>query len=625
MAKKSLRVLKDGEEIYPSSISTRNIFDSNGLNLEEKIDSINNVTAAFSEGTTIATVNGTAIKVPNMSASQVISGTTIFNTISAMKSSTRSFVEGEILETKGYYQINDGGHSKFMVVSNQESGDDATIIVLNDGHRAKIMIPSSGVFNFRQFGAKSRELQNDFDCHDALIKYLNFIANEGVIYSLYIPGGVWQFSKTNITQECNIFGDNSQASLVPGKTVIVPISGGTQDYIWKVSGQNTRIINLFFTRSPYGIGAIKQMGALTTQSGYTASSCPTALVLEDLEDGYFDGIYFGFCLNCLQISNTKNTYIGYLNIRQSGGSVGGKRSVIRIGDNVQGLYIDYLNAEVISGNVFYGYGSDANSITQFIMNDLQMEGTHAGTSTNISDPGYSHSIGHWFIFNGKLGSADNPCILHSASISNLKSYNQYDNVSYKSMALFGHETNVPMGFIVGNVFVSAISGDGPWYIYDTQPGAYFVFNQPVRSTVDGFYLSDASMPLIQSIDRRDNIAPAAMALASRVSYKSGAVSAHGICGSNDAANYYELYSLNGRGFNIRFYNKNGVSKFTASYIKQINNSWGTTWQNVQVNCSTTVGWQVVSIPCGTDTNYPVKIRIKGLPKLIDYFVDYEEL
>ena len=69
MAKKSLRVLKDGEEIYPSSISTRNIFDANGLNLEEKIDSINNVTAAFSEGTTIATVNGTAIKVPNMSAS----------------------------------------------------------------------------------------------------------------------------------------------------------------------------------------------------------------------------------------------------------------------------------------------------------------------------------------------------------------------------------------------------------------------------------------------------------------------------------------------------------------------------------------------------------------------------
>ena len=140
------------------------------------------------------------------------------------------------------------------------------------------------------------------------------------------------------------------------------------------------------------------------------------------------------------------------------------------------MYIDYLNSEVISGNIFYGYGTDPDSITQFIMNDLQMESTHATTSNNISDPGYSHSIGHWFVFNGKLGSEDYPCILHSASISNLKCFHQFGGVDYKMMALFGHETNVPMGFIVGNVFINSIQSTGPWYIYDTAPGAYFTFN-----------------------------------------------------------------------------------------------------------------------------------------------------
>ena len=616
---------QNGEEVFPSSIQTKYIFDENGLTLEERLESANSVIPEYTEGTTIATVGGTPIKVPYMSASQVINGTTIFNNVASLKASTDSFTEGQVIQTKGYYQINDGGQSKYIVTVDQVAGDDATIIVLQDGHRAKIMDPSSGVFNFRQFGAKSYESDTSFDCHDSLIKYLNYIQTSGNLYSLYIPGGIWQFSSTDITTECNIFGENSQASLVPGKTVIVPMSGGSQDYVFKVSGQCIRITNLFFTRQNYGISSVKQLGALSgTTTGYTSATCPRMVVLENLEDGYFDGLYFGFASNCLDISNTKNTYIGYLNIRQCGGAIGGVRSIIRIGDNVQGLYIDYLNSEVISGNIFYGYGTDPNSITQFIMNDLQMESTHATTSNNISDPGYSHSIGHWFVFNGKLGSEDYPCILHSASISNLKCFHQYGGVDYKMMALFGHETSVPMGFIVGNVFISSIQSTGPWYIYDTAPGAYFTFNQPVRSTVNGFYLNDANMPLIQSINKRNNIAPAAMALASKVSYKSGAISSHGIVGSNNTDEYYQVYSLNGKGLNIRFYNKDGVSSFTVSVQRQINGVWETSWNNFPVTCSSTVSWQIVSIPCVT-TGYPTIVRIKGLPKLIDYFVDYEEI
>jgi hypothetical protein len=96
---------------------------------------------------------------------------------------------------------------------------------------------------------------------------------------------------------------------------------------------------------------------------YQDATCYRSIIIDGVTNSTFSSLYFTFMQNALDISNTTNTYFGFLNIRLAGGKFNNVRSVIRIGDNVEGVYFDYLNAEGIRGNVFYGYGTDINAPT----------------------------------------------------------------------------------------------------------------------------------------------------------------------------------------------------------------------------------------------------------------------
>lgn len=627
MSNKLIIKNEEGEDIFLSSVRIEDVVDRDGITLQQKLDSINEVVPEFSEGVTIATVGGKAIKVPEtLMGKQIITGVTFFNKTQDIIDSTDNFIDGQVLETRGFYLVNDGGGNKYLVKTTVTGEDDgATLIHLKNGLWAEVIPPSNGVFNFRQFGAKTFSLDTTFDCKNSLLKYINYNHRKEEDFKLYIPGGPWQFSQTDLSSQSGffIYGENINSSLLPGKTVILPISGGSQSYIWKISGNNITINNLSFTRSN-NFGGAKQMGEITSTNAYTSATCTTAVIFDGVTNGYFDGLYFSFCSNCFDVVNTTNTYFGYLNLRQSGGSVGGVRSAVRIGDNVSGVYFDYFNAEVINGNVFYGYGIDNSSPTQFIINDFQMEGTHATSGGSSTDPGYQHSgITHWFVFNGKLGSKDAPCILNSVSISNLCSYNTISGVTYKSMALFGHEDSTKsMGFIVGNAFVSFVDGSGPWYVYDTQPNAYFCFNQPISSTTKGFYLVNASAPLINTFNKRVNLIQGYQ-FSNKVSYKSGAYSSHSLVGSG---NEYNLYAFPNKSFQIRFYNSGGTTtsfKVNISRYDENSGTWVLIETNKSISCNSSVGWQTTTI--SLDLNIPFLLKITGIPDYIwiDYFMEYE--
>lgn len=629
------KILKNGTEIYPSKVLASNIIDNMNTSLQNRLDNVGKVTPAFDSGVVIASVNGVDIRVPQEAISVTITGTKFFTSFSSMKTSTDSFEDGQILETKGYYSTNDGGGSRFIVFSSQENlvTDDATLVQLADGHYVEIMLPASNTFNFRQFGAKTSEQNIDdevlTDCKPYLLKYINYVNNKGIVSTLLIPGGIWQFSPTDITSTIGIriIGENSESALMPGKTAIVPMSGATQNYIWKVSGNNITIGQVDFTNQSNGLSYLFQMGSAivndSQQRVYQDASCYRCLIIDGVTNSTFSSLYFTFVQNALDISNTTNTYFGFLNIRNAGGRYNNVRSVIRMGDNIEGVYIDYLNAEGIRGNVFYGYGTNANAPTQFILNNLQMESTHPNAGdTSISDPGYDHNISHWFTFNGKLGSKEKPCLVANASISNLSSFYSADNTKYKTMAIFGHETDVPMGFVIGNVFTIA-SETGPWFIYDIVKGASFTFNQPVFRGDSLFYLQNASMPLVNTANKRQGIIQAAWC-GERVSYLNGAFSDHELVGSNESNEYYILNTLGNDGISFRFYHSSEEPVIFEVPVEKYENDQWTSIGTFTVTCSSTVGWQIATIS-NLNINLPLKIRIKGLPKYIDYFVNYENV
>lgn len=615
------KIVKNGSQVGPDRISASNIFDSNNISLQNRLDNVGKVVARYNTGTLVATINGVEVRVPQEAMSVTITGTKFYNTLDTLIDSSDAFTEGQIVETKGFYALNDGGGSRFIIIASnkQLDTDDATLIKLQNGLYAQLMEPADGVINFRQFGAKSYEQDTGCDCREYLLKYLNFLNRTGRTYKLFIPGGVWQCSQTTLSREEGfyIYGENSESSLMPGKTLIVPMAGSSQSYVWQISGSHINIGKLQFTAKQEGFGYAKQMGISSASWGYSDATCTKMLYINNVQNSYFESLYFTFSQCCIDIANTQNTYFGFLNIRSSGGKYGNIRSVIVIGDNVEGVYFDYLNAEGIRGNVFYGYGTDVNAPTQFILNNLQMEATHPNSGT---DPGYDHSISHWFIFNGKLGSQSRPCILSNVSISNLSSYYYADNTTYKTMGIFGHETNVPMGFIVGNAFALA-NESGPWFIYDTAKGASFTFNQPVSEKSSVFYLRDADMPLINTFNKKPNIIQAARC-GERVSYKNGALSAHELVGSNNNNEYYTLHTLGNQGISFRFYHSEGEpTTINAVVEKYVNDQW-TSAGTFTINCSNSIGWQIATIP-NLNINIPLKIRIKGLPKYIDYFTNYE--
>ena len=632
----NFKILKQGETLYPSKVNAANIIDNLNVSLQNRLDNVGQITPTFNSGVTIATINGVDIKVPQEAMSVTITGTKFYTNFASLKSSTDSFEDGQILETKGYYTTNDGGGSRFLVFSSQDElvTDDATLVQLVDGHYAEIMLPASNVLNFRQFGARTSEQNIDdsgvlTDCKPYILKYLDYINRKNVISTLVIPGGIWQFSPTdlNSTVGFRIIGENTQSALMPGKTAIVPMSGATQNYVWKISGKNINIGQLNFTNQTAGLGSLFQMGATINndvqQRTYQDATCYRSVIIDGVTDSTFSSLYFTLLQNALDISNTTNTYFGFLNIRQSGGKFNNVRSVIRLGDNIEGVYFDYLNAEHIRGNVFYGYGTDINAPTQFILNNLQMEGTHPNAGdTSISDPGYNHNISHWFVFNGKLGSKTRPCMVTNISISNLSSFYSADSTSYKTMAIFGHETDVPMGFVIGNVFTIA-NESGPWFIYDKVKGASFTFNQPVFRYNSLFYLQDASMPLINTSNRRQGIIQAAWC-GERVSYKNGSYSDHELVGSNNTDEYYVLNTLGNDGLTFRFYHSANESTTIIAVVEKYQNDQWTSAGTFNLTCSSTTGWQAATIS-NLNINIPLKIRIKGLPKYVDYFINYENV
>lgn len=182
----------------------------------------------------------------------------IFNTIKDLCNANASSLKNKsIAITKGFYEINDGGGSTYILRNKPVSKlngilqenmdfkhttmdplvDNVTLIKLSDDLFADIETPKTNIINIRQLGGYSLEQsymlkKEKYDNKEAIKIFLNLVKRRKDLLQLFIPSGHWCFSETNIR---NIRSSTFGLSIIGNGngTVILPYND-TQNYIWNV-------------------------------------------------------------------------------------------------------------------------------------------------------------------------------------------------------------------------------------------------------------------------------------------------------------------------------------------------------------------------------------------------------
>ena len=157
-------------DYYPIGADAQNIDFTNGYNLDQIVGNIN----PDEDGTLEVQLSKT-IK--------------YYNTVVDMKADTK-LQEGDLVETMGYYEVNDGGAAQYNIISSSENiiEDNGAYHQLNNGLFAEIIIKNKTV-NIKQFGCKDNDQTiNNFSLINNIITYLYNKYHGGQIF---IPVGVF--------------------------------------------------------------------------------------------------------------------------------------------------------------------------------------------------------------------------------------------------------------------------------------------------------------------------------------------------------------------------------------------------------------------------------------------------
>lgn len=439
-----------------------------------------------------------------------ISGAVYFNTIAAMKASPE-LKAGDIAITKGYYSANDGGGSMFRIITSSTyatktwkqaiSGeevpylDDATLIRLNNGLYADIIVPANMEVSFLQMGAESiysykksgtiYSVQKDNKPY--MMKWLAFCDRRMTTYNLFIPAGAYSFSDTWLLR--NSVAASSVGIRIRGEcmqynataTVIVP-HYTEQEYIFRVGYKtkgnytsstwipmrNTVINNLCFgtyldvlNNSGYTLKYANGIGGTLDPAddatGYYRYVTKGVLWLDSCPYSQFDGLYFQYVSGtCIRFTQCYESHFGYMNVRQSGRISANGYSYPLFYFNgpgpsdVSACYFYYFNFEQCYGHYFYG-AAGLKNFTHCEINNIQIEGTMMpnralpiinaltsepySTDSNYTTPTFTNAVFgkeyKWYIFAGTIGNS--PAFVNSISATGFgHGYNKYRTYRYKN-------------------------------------------------------------------------------------------------------------------------------------------------------------------------------------------------
>lgn len=253
-----------------------------------------------------------------------------YNNVQTMKSDT-TLKSGMFVETKGFYEVNDGGNAVYQIrdITNDDIVDNKFIhLIGNLSIVAELMIDSNKI-DIRKIGATY-----DNDIHDYVLAIIN------KDYECFIPQGTWKTTPLQIAKYssavisgCEIYGrDNNNG------TILTPVSD--QDYIIKVGYDNTTSISNDIS--------IKNIQFNT--NGYT---CTNALLFSRVQFSNFEELCFRQCKcsdSAFKIRETWETRFGRMIFRQ----IDSPYALIfgeKVGSgNISSNYFEFLSFEGCRGN-----------------------------------------------------------------------------------------------------------------------------------------------------------------------------------------------------------------------------------------------------------------------------------
>lgn len=364
-----------------------------------------------------------------------IAGAVYFNTVADLKASANLSI-GDIVMTKGFYSVGDGGGATYRIVSAPASTasyqpNNFNLFLLTNGLCADIVI-ENGRVGFLQIGGRrsiTSQLENQpvlkfanddpldtllkvggntiYDCKDALEAYVTLCnrKNEGI--ELLVPVGHYFMSPTFV-------GNGRRGAIITGmheqgdsnNMVSFHAIKRLQDYTLSVSGQR-KLNDKNYTQYGQNNIRIKNIcfsGKVGGRAVYKLNIVPkVALVCVGANMSYFDGLFFQDLFGAMVIGCTQETQFGIINVRGCGGfykgflinpirfiDVTGSYSSDKFAAKVWGvtsedwasfsttrncsaLYFNYFNCEGIFGSVVHA--ELGSNFTHSEINNVQWEAT----------------------------------------------------------------------------------------------------------------------------------------------------------------------------------------------------------------------------------------------------------
>lgn len=192
-----------------------------------------------------------------------------FNTVDDMKKNIVLF-PGDVCQTLGYYEANDGGGGTYKIVDDDALEDDGgSVHELDNGAKA-ILIIQNNTLNIKQLGARPQDEENNkYDIAQYLQKYMNLLDRVKNRLKLYIPAGIWHCSGFNLarTYGFDIYGDFG-FNLWTGEGTVITSLNDNQDYVLNIGNnkdytRNFSLKNISITTSDFVYNSEKKVFAFS--------------------------------------------------------------------------------------------------------------------------------------------------------------------------------------------------------------------------------------------------------------------------------------------------------------------------------------------------------------------------
>lgn len=240
-----------------------------------------------------------------------------YNTIADMKADTKLKI-GDIAETLGFYEANDGGGVKYLIIANVQNADGYFTHELNNGLCADIIFEGNKV-NIRQIGARSQGANTTkYDIKNYIDAYMNKLDKLLYRIRLYIPSGVWYTSGNTLARlnGFDIYGDTSFGIDRIDGTIITSLNNN-QDNVLSVGNnelttKNWSLENIAFSTADF----VYDSTSKCLRYGTVKTITKEVMNLLYATFGITNNLLFLFINGrALQMSSCWELYFGLLNFR----------------------------------------------------------------------------------------------------------------------------------------------------------------------------------------------------------------------------------------------------------------------------------------------------------------------